>query len=121
MATSSFAFPCAVRGYHYYKRIWLPQIDDIVNCDWEYGNAYDRFAIKATNEQNIIVGHLPLELSRVVKHLIDRGAVVYGRVTNDRYRMSPLVQGGLEIACVVTVTTDSSFDDRTFKELTKKL
>ena len=38
--------------------------------------------------------------------------------------MSPLIQGGLKIACVVTVTTDSSFDDKIltrFKELTKEL
>ena len=38
--------------------------------------------------------------------------------------MTPLVQGGLEIACVVTVTTDSSFDERIltrFKALTKEL
>ena len=102
----------------------MPQIDDVLDCEWEHGNAYDRFAIKATDAQDTIVGHLPLEISRVVKHLIDRGAVVCARVTNDRYRVSPLIQGGLEIPCAVTVTTNSSFDDRIlnrFKDLFKEL
>ena len=54
----------------------MPQIDDILDCEWERGNAYDRFAIKATDAQDTIVGHRPLEISHVVKHLIDRGAVV---------------------------------------------
>ena len=78
MATSSFTFPCCVRGFHYYKRIRVPQIDDVLDCEWEHGNAYDRFAIKATDAQDTIVGHLPLEISRVVKHLIDCGVVVCG-------------------------------------------
>ena len=70
------------------------------------------------------MGHLPLELSRVVKHLIDRGAVIYARITNTRYRRSPLVQGGLEIPCIVTVTVNSSFNEliwNRFKELVEEL
>ena len=115
-----FTFPCAIRGYHVYQRTWLPAIDDRIDCAWEYTNLYDRFAIKCVDPDGNIVGHLPMEISRITKFLIDRGAVVHANVTNIRYRVSPLVQGGLEIPCLVTVTTDDSLDDRIirrYKEL----
>lgn len=111
MATSTFTFPCAVRGFHYYKRIWEPQIDDDLDCEWERGNFYDRFAIKTVDNNSRTVGHLPLEISRVTKHLIDRGATVCARISSTKYRPSPLVQGGLEIPCFVTVSTTTTFDD----------
>ena len=48
------------------------------------------------------VGHLPTEISRATKFLIDRGANVTVQVTSDHYRRSPLIQGGIEIPCKVT-------------------
>ena len=51
---------------------------------------------------NTPVGHLPLEISRVTKFFIDRGATVIAELTTDYYRRSPLVQGGLEIPCKIT-------------------
>ena len=44
-----------------------------------------------------------MEISRATKFLIDRGANVTAQVTSDHYRRSPLVQGGIEIPCKVTV------------------
>ena len=45
------------------------------------------------------VGHLPMEISRTTKFLIDRGATVTAELTSDHYRRSPLIQGGIEIPC----------------------
>ena len=50
-----------------------------------------------------IVGHLPREISRITKFLLDRGAVIYVEIITSNYRRSPLVQGGLEIQCKVVV------------------
>ena len=50
-----------------------------------------------------IAGHLPREISRVTKYFLDRGAVVQATLSTTHYRRSPLVQGGLEIACKVSV------------------
>ena len=44
-----------------------------------------------------------MEISRVTKFLLDRGANVSAKLTSTHYRRSPLVQGGIEISCVVTV------------------
>ena len=69
----------------------------------EAGNPFDRFAIKTVKENGEIVGHLPREISRVTKFYLDRGATMYCELSSNHYRRSPLVQGGLEIACRVIV------------------
>ena len=51
------------------------------------------------NGKEQIVGHLPLELSRFKKYLLDRGVVVIAKLSSIRYRRSVLVQRGLEIHC----------------------
>ena len=50
------------------------------------------------------IGHIPMEISRVTKYFMERGAAVTAQLTGVHYRRSPLVQGGLEILCKITVT-----------------
>lgn len=98
-------FTSAVRGYHYYKTFWRPEPNQILNCYHENDNAFDRYAIKVCETgKEIPVGHLPKEISRVTKYLLDRGATASATLTSEHYRRSPLVQGGLEIPCQVSVT-----------------
>ena len=51
------------------------------------------------DDDTLTVGHLPCEIAQATKFLMDRGAVMHAEVTSQRYRRSPLVQGGLEIPC----------------------
>ena len=44
-----------------------------------------------------------MEISRATKFLMDRGATVRATLTSTKYRVSPIVQGDLEIACKLTV------------------
>ena len=53
---------------------------------------------------NATIGHLPREISRSTKYLLDRGATVKAVMICSYYRCSPLFQGGLEIPCSVTVS-----------------
>ena len=46
---------------------------------------------------------MPRETSRVSEFIIERGTTVDVELTSDHYRWSPLVQGGVEIKCKVTV------------------
>ena len=66
------------------------------------------FAIKTCRmNENKILGHLPREISRAAKFLLDRGA----NITNwssTHYRRSPLFQRGLEIPCTVKVCFPAS-------------
>ena len=60
-----------------------------------------------TNTQ--AVGHLPREISRATKFLIDRGAKVEATISSNNYRRSPFVQSGLEIPCKVSVTMPATY------------
>ena len=75
----------------------MPEIGQILACDHEPNNAFDAFAIALSSENGQIIGHLPREISRATKFLMDRGARFEADVLFQRYRRSPLVQGGLEI------------------------
>ena len=99
-----FEFTAAVRGYHYYRKYWHPQEGQILDCHKEPNNPFDRFAIKVCECQNdIAVGHLPKEMSRITKYFMDRGGEVSVSLKGKHYRRSPLVQGGLEIPCSVCI------------------
>ena len=50
----------------------------------------------------MIVGHLPREISRPTKYLLDQGAIVTATITSGHYRKSPLFQSGLEIRCEIS-------------------
>ena len=75
----------------------------MLQCDHESDSDYDLFAIKTCRDTEFhpqIVGHLPLEISRFTKFLLDRGANITTTVSSTHYQRSPLVQGGLEIPSV---------------------
>ena len=67
------------------------------------------------------VGHLPIELTRITKFLIDRGAEVEAQLSSVIYGRSPLIHGSLEISCDVTVTMPETIDHRLILEKYKKL
>ena len=95
-------FSSAVRGYHY-KNTWFPQESEVLDCYHQFENTFNMFAIKTCKSNGQIVGHLPMEVSRVTKFLLDRSAVVQATLSTPHYRGSSLVQGELEIACKVFV------------------
>ena len=97
-------FSCAVRGYHVYRNVWQPKENETLQCDHESDNGYNLFAIKTCRDTQFhpqIVGHLLLETSQFTKFLLDRAATITATPSSTHYRRSPLVQGGLEIPCVV--------------------
>ena len=105
--TRSFQFTAAVRGFHVYRATWNPELNEKLICNFEPGNEFDRFAIQARSLRDgvqVTVGHLPREISRPTKFLLDRETEATASLIGTHYRRSPLIQGGLEIPCVVTVT-----------------
>ena len=100
-----FEFESAVRGYHYYRRFWTPSENETLKCFHERRNPFDVFAIKTcSNGNSQAVRHLPREISRLTKFILDRGAEVEATLASTQYRRSPITQGGLEIPCVIKVT-----------------
>ena len=84
LSVKSFEFTAAVRGFHVYRDIWLPYINETLICLHELGNACDVFVIKCI-KGNVIVGHLAREISRPTKHLLERGAIVTATITSEHY------------------------------------
>ena len=67
------------------------------------------------------MGHLPMEISRVTTFLPDRVANISAKLTSTHYRRSPLVQGGIEIPCVVTVSMPDTVINQLLMERYKQL
>ena len=104
-----FVFSSAVRGFHVYRDIWNPTENEELECLYERNNMFDPFAIKTCRQlDGILVGHLPREISRPTKFLLDRGATIQATLSATHYRRSPLFQGGLEIPCNITVSMPGS-------------
>ena len=89
---------------------WKPGKGEILECLHEENNPYDVFSIKVCKSNNVrsAVGHLPMEISRITKFILQRGARVQRMVIGKHYRLSSLIQGGFEVPCLVTVTMPGS-------------
>ena len=110
MTNKNIAFSAAVRGFHVYKSIWKPEEGEVLMCYREESNPYDSFPIQVCKpgEDAQIVGHLPMEMSRITYFIVQRGATVTAKVCGKHYRRSPLIQGELEVPCQVTVSMPGS-------------
>ena len=85
-------FSTAVTGFHYYKKYWDPVENECLSCALEKENPYDYFAIKMC-QRNGKIGHLPMEISRPTKYLLNRGARITATLTLTSHYASPLAQG----------------------------
>ena len=87
VAVTPNEFESAVRGYHYHRKYPSPKEHETLNCYHEPGNPFDIFAIKTCSHRSLQpVGHLPREISRLTKLILDRGAEVEAKLTSNQYR-----------------------------------
>lgn len=76
----------AVCGFHYHRSSWAPEPELLLNFLHEVGNTFDVFVIKVCGRENKkIMDHLPMEISRVTKFLLDRRANVTAKLTSTNY------------------------------------
>ena len=54
MANNSriFEFTAAVRGFHVFRKIWKPVLNELLDCFHEQGNDFDYFSIKTCKKDN---------------------------------------------------------------------
>ena len=91
-------FTFAIGGFHYYKDIWDSSSYESLKYYHERNNLFDRFSIKFVQlASDKVVGHLPIEILRATKFLLECGTEASVTITGTHYRRSLLVQGGLEI------------------------
>ena len=92
--------PSCIRGYHIYKTVWEATVGEELQCIREPTNISDRYAISVIKE-GIVIGHLPKRLSRVCSLFLRHGGNIVCVVTGRRRYSRDLIQGGLEIPCIL--------------------
>ena len=89
-----------MRGYHAYKHTWAAVYGEELPCEREAGNRVDAFAV-AVMKDGTVVGHVPKKISSVCSLYLRRGGSIICRVTGSRRYSEDLIEGGLEIPCVL--------------------
>ena len=77
--------PSIIRGHHIYKDIWSPRTGEILEAARECGNrqSHDRHAVSLL-KADVIVGHVPRQLSRVYFFFLSHGGKITCEVTGRR-------------------------------------
>ena len=52
-----------------YKKIWEPELSEILECVRETNNTTDRYAVAVKKKAEIIVSHIPTKISRFCSFL----------------------------------------------------
>ena len=92
-------------GHHIYKEIWPnPNIGEQLHCKMEHGNIHDMYAVARVvavtrDREDIVVGHLPRNISTPCHLFLRKGGNISCVVNGARRFFADLVQGGLEVPC----------------------
>jgi hypothetical protein len=89
-----YKFHSFIRGFHVYQNIWSPEIGEEVTCTIEENNHHDKFAV-CVLKNDVVVGHVPLENSRVCYFFLKRGGRIIANVTGHHRNRGVVI--GLEI------------------------
>ena len=94
-----------MRGHHIYKEVWTPVTGEILTCARETVNLHDHFAVKVLRA-GVIVGHLPKKISTICSLFLSKGGTISCQVSGNRRYSSDLIQGGLEVPCILKLEGD---------------
>ena len=85
----------SVRGYHAYFKNSTVLIGDVLRCEIEENNEHDKYAVAVKDESDQVVGHVPIEVSRLFCKFIKDYGEVEAECIGDRFNAG---QGkGLEL------------------------
>ena len=109
-----------------YQKIWKPFIGQVIKFAQEEKNSYDRFAISGSAKTPGKIGraevrHILWELNRYIWDTLDSGVIIWRKVLSDKYKPSPLFQGGLEIPIKVYVGWSNEKSMAILKEKVKSI
>ena len=88
----------AIRGFHVYKDIWDPKLNEILQTKRELNNYVDKHAV-AVCRGDETVGHVPREISKVSWHFILHGGQIQCVVLGPRRHSHEA--GGMEVPCTM--------------------
>ena len=116
MTDHEFSIEAMVHGYHIYQAVWDAAVDgEVLNCYREVGNTHDPSAV-AVRKGALTVGHIPRVISSICSIFLRRGGIISCMVNGSRRYSADLLQGGLEIPCILTFqTTNAELSDKSKK------
>jgi len=114
----TFSVDAMIRRHHVYKDIWIPIEGEVLPCSREVGNYQHPMAV-AVKKGLDIVGHVPRKISAVCSIFLRKGGSIICRVTGHRHYSIDLVQGGLEVPCILIFI--SPHDQAVYGEKAQKL
>ena len=59
MAIISVELKYVIRGYHVYRKVWMPELGEVLLALKEDANIHYRFAVAMICEDLGVVGHVP--------------------------------------------------------------
>lgn len=74
----------SIRGYHAYKKEEV-FIGEIMICEQENDNEYDEYAVSVCKESGKMVGHVPIELSKVFSNFLRDYGEIEAECIGSRY------------------------------------
>ena len=106
MSAFEHTIESVVRGFHVYKAIWVPVLDEVLQAKQEFDNEEDQYAVAVVKTtpsttgrpDEVTVGHVPRSISRMCWYFIQHDGEITCKVTGRR-RRSDLPQGGMEVPC----------------------
>ena len=101
---ASFSVEAMVRRYHVYKDIWTAVAGEEFTCKRETGNMFDPFAVAVMRGDTTVIGHT---LRKICSLFLCREGSTTCEVSGSRRFSDDLVQGGLEILCVLCFEGDT--------------
>ena len=60
----------SVRGYHAYFVDASVVIGEVLTCERDHDNVHDKYAIAVKNKDQTLVGHVPIELSKIFSRFL---------------------------------------------------
>ena len=110
---ASYDVESVVRGHHVYKTVWQPDIGEKLALEQERNNPHDKYTVSVKKE-DIIVGHVPREHSKLFWHFIQHSGIITCCITGKRKKGI-----GLEVPCTYSFRGKKSLVDR-MKQLSRK-
>ena len=90
-------YETVIRGHHVYKCVWTPVMDEKLECNKDTraeAKEHDETKqLDVANQKKILVGHVPIELSRLMKNFLEANTEnkLVAQVTGKRKREIGLV------------------------------
>ena len=90
-----FYVQASIRGYHAYFIDATVYIGEILDCEIEPENDHDKYAVAVKNKDGVLVGHVPIELSKIFNKFLSQYGQIEAECIGSRFNTG---QGkGLEL------------------------